>query len=117
MSFIDNERIFSLAPANVVSILTALREQYGVLFQDGKSEVLTLAAHWDDSLKTRKRAASLSSGTIRPIYLTNSKVAFIALWSSSLMQEFDENGIEGVEEISFEQLLGFMPPRPVGPDD
>lgn len=106
MSFADTERIIALPPGDVGTLFPALLAQYGEPLPDGEREIVTIGAFWDDAAKTRKRAASLSDGTIQGIPLTDGRAAYRCLWQTGLMAEFDANGIPGVEELTEQQFDG-----------
>ena len=104
MSFQTSERIFALAAEAVPAVFTQLHGQFAEPLPDGPSEVLTIGAHWDDEAHTRMRAASLDAGTIRPMPLSDGRVAYRCLWQEDLAAHFDAQGLAGVEELTEEQL-------------
>jgi len=109
MSFELTSRTIALAPEAVATLFPQLLAQYGEALPDGPRSIVTLGGHWDDSDKTRIRAASLNDGTITGQPLTDRRVAYTCLWQSDLAAAFDAGGIEGVEELSAEQLAGLTP--------
>jgi hypothetical protein len=108
-NFEPTERIIAVSPQDVETLFVDLLNVYGVEVQDGPRRVLTIGAHWDDAEKTRLRAASLTDGTITPIVLTDTRVAFRCLWPVALAQAFEEGVIEGVEELTPAQLAELTP--------
>jgi hypothetical protein len=109
MSYELTSRTIAVAPAAVATLFPALLAQYGEPLPDGSESVLTIGGHWDDGDKTRLRAASLHKGTITGQPLTDGRVAFTCLWQSDLAAAFDAGGIEGVQELSAEQLAALTP--------
>ena len=109
MSFQNTSRIFAIAPADVAGAFAFLLAKYGEEIADGSEMVRTIGAHWDDSGMTRKRAASLTDGTITGQALTDGRVAFRALWQSDLAAEFDANGFAGVAELTEAEVLKLTP--------
>jgi hypothetical protein len=109
MSFELTERIVAVSPQAVETLFVDLLNGYGLEVQDGPRRIKTLGAHWDDAEKTRLRAASLADGTITPIVLTDTRVAFRCLWPVALAQAFEEGAIEGVEELTPAQLAELTP--------
>lgn len=111
MSYETTERIIAIDQASVEVLLARLSEQYGETMSDGADAVLTIGAHWDDTAKTRLRAASLRKGTISGQPLTDGRIAFRCLWQSDLAAAFDAGQIAGAEELT-ELLLGDLTPEP-----
>jgi hypothetical protein len=104
MSFEPTERIIAVAPQDVETLFVDLLNVYGQEVQDGPRRLKTLGAHWDDAEKTRIRAASLHDGTITPMVLTDTRVAFRCLWPVALVGAYEEGAIAGVEELTEQQL-------------
>jgi hypothetical protein len=115
MSYETTERTIAVAPNAVATLFPALLAQYGEALPDGPRSIKTIGGHWDDSDKTIIRAASLTDGTITGQVLTDGRVAFTCLWQSDLAAAFDAGGIEGVEELSAEELAGLTPEPEVMP--
>ena len=115
MSFELTSRTIAVAPASVATLFPALLAQYGEALPDGPRSIVTIGGHWDDSDKTRIRAASLTDGTITGQVLTDGRVAYTCLWQADLAAAFDAGGIEGVEQLSAEQLAGLTPEPEVMP--
>jgi hypothetical protein len=115
-NFEPTERIIAVAPQDVETLFVDLLNVYGVEVQDGPRRIKTLGAHWDDAEKTRIRAASLTDGTITPQPLTDGRVAFRCLWQSDLAVAFDAGEIEGVEQLT-EQQLADLTPQPEAPTE
>jgi hypothetical protein len=109
MSYETTDRIIAVAPEAVQTIFPQLLAQYGEELLDAGRQVLTIGGHWDDSAKTRIRAASLTGGTITGEPLTDGRVAFCCLWQSDLAKDFDDGEILGVEELTQEQLESLTP--------
>ena len=109
MSYELTSRTIAVAPEAVATLFPALLAQYGETLPDGSESVLTIGGHWDDAAKSRIRAASLHKGTITGQPLTDGRVAYTCLWQADLAAAFDAGGIEGVEELSAEQLAALTP--------
>jgi hypothetical protein len=109
MSYELTQRTIAVAPNAVATLFPQLLAQYGEALPDGPRSIVTIGGHWDDSAQTRIRAASLNDGTITGQPLTDGRVAFTCLWQADLAAAFDNGGIEGVEELSAEQLAGLTP--------
>ena len=109
MSFENTERIAAIAPADVATVFPALVAQFGEPMPDGDLEIVTIGAHWDDSAKTRKRAASLTDGTITGIPLTDGRVAFRCLWQSDLAAAWGGGLLPQVEQLTEEQFQALLP--------
>ena len=109
MSYETTSRTIALNPEAVATLFPALLAQYGEALPDGAESITTIGGHWDDSAQTRIRAASLHKGTITRQPLTDGRVAFTCLWQSDLAAAFDRGDIEGVAELSAEELAGLMP--------
>jgi hypothetical protein len=109
MSFESTERIMAVAPQDVEALFPQLLAQYGEELPDRPRSILTIGGHWDDTAKTRIRAASLTDGTITPYQLTDGRVAFRCLWQSDLVKDFEDGKINGVEELTQEQLTALIP--------
>lgn len=109
MSYELTERIIAIDPASVGALWNSLSEQYGETLTDGAETVTTIGAHWDDTNKTRLRAASIHKGTISDQPLTDGRVAFRCLWQSDLAAAFDAGHIAGAEELTQLQLAQLTP--------
>jgi hypothetical protein len=109
MSYELTARTIAVSPEVVATLFPAILAQYGEPLPDGAESVLTIGGHWDDSAQTRIRAASLTDGTITGQPLTDGRVAFTCLWQSDLAAAFDAGEIEGVEELTSEQLADLTP--------
>jgi hypothetical protein len=109
MSYETTSRTIALDPEAVATLFPALLAQYGEALPDGAESITTIGGHWDDSDKTRIRAASLHKGTITGQPLTDGRVAFTCLWQSDLAAAFDAGDIAGVAELSAEELAGLTP--------
>lgn len=109
MNFELTERIIAIAPASVGTLYPQLLAQYGEPLPDAGREVVTIGGHWDDSAKTRIRAASLVDGTIAGQQLTDGRIAFRCLWQADLAQAFEDGEINGAEELTQEQLNNLTP--------
>jgi hypothetical protein len=104
MSYEQTSRTIALAPETVSTLFPVLLAQYGEELPDASESIVTIGGHWDDSDKTRIRAASLHKGTITGQPLSDGRVAYTCLWQSDLAKAFDRGEIEGVEELTEEQL-------------
>ena len=109
MSYELTPRTIALTPEAVATLFPKLLAQYGEALPDGAESIVTIGGHWDDSDKTRIRAASLHKGTITGRALTDGRVAFTCLWQEDLAAAFDAGEIEGVEELSAEELAELTP--------
>jgi hypothetical protein len=109
MSYELTSRTIAVAPEAVATLFPALLAQYGEPLPDGSESVLTIGGHWDDAAQTRLRAASLHKGTITWQPLTDGRVAYTCLWQSDLAAAFDAGGIEGVKQLSAEELAELTP--------
>lgn len=109
MSYELTDRIIAISPANVETLLASLSAQYGEPLPDGNETITTIGAHWDDTAKTRLRAASLNKGTISGQPLTDGRVAFRCLWQADLAAAFDAGQITGAEELTEQQLADLTP--------
>jgi hypothetical protein len=116
MSYELTSRTIAVAPEAVATLFPALLAQYGEPLPDGSESVLTIGGHWDDAAQTRLRAASLHKGTITGQPLSDGRVAFTCLWQADLAAAFDAGEIEGVEELTSEQLADLLvtPEQSVG---
>jgi hypothetical protein len=115
MSYETTERTIAVASNAVATLFPALLAQYGEALPDGPRSIKTIGGHWDDSDKTIIRAASLTDGTITGQVLTDGRVAYTCLWQADLAAAFDNGGIEGVDELSAEQLAALTPEPEVMP--
>ena len=109
MSYELNSRTIALNPETVSTLFPALLAQYGEALPDASESIVTIGGHWDDSDKTRIRAASLQKGTIVSQPLTDGRVAYTCLWQSELAAAFDAGEIDGVTELTPEELAGLIP--------
>jgi hypothetical protein len=109
MSYEPTSRTIAVAPEAVETLFPQLLAQYGEPLPDGAESVLTIGGHWDDAAQTRLRAASLHKGTITGQPLTDGRVAFTCLWQADLAAAFDAGGIEGVEQLTEDQLAELTP--------
>ena len=109
MSFETHTRNAAIAPADIDTVFTALSAQYGAYLPDGDQVVRTIGAHWDDTAHTRKRAASLTAGTITGQPLTDGRVAFRCLWQTDLVAAFLNGDVPEVEELTDEELQNLLP--------
>jgi hypothetical protein len=108
-NFEPTERIVAVPAESVSTMFPQLLAKYGRELPDGNRSIFTIGGHWDDTAKTRIRAASLTDGTITGQSLTNGKLAFRCLWQSDLAKDFDGGKIAGVEELTQEQLAALTP--------
>jgi hypothetical protein len=109
MSFETTERIVAINPESVGTLFQQMLGLYGEDLPDANKTTRTIGGHWDDSDKTRIRAASLTDGTITGQVLTDGRVAYTCLWQADLAAAFDAGGIEGVEQLTEEQLAALTP--------
>jgi len=108
-NFETTERIMAVPAEAVGTMFPELLAQYGQELPDAGRNILTIGGHWDNSEKTRIRAASLTDGTITGQPLTDGRLAFTCLWQADLAAAFDAGEIEGVEQLTSEQLADLTP--------
>lgn len=108
MSFEAIERIIAVNPDNVQEIFTSLLQQYGEDLPDGNKTIRTIGAHWDDFPNTKKRAASLTDGTITAQPLIDGRLAFRCLWQSDLVIAYENGQIPEVEELTEEEYQALI---------
>ena len=109
MSYELTARTIAVAPEAVATLFPQLLAQYGEPLPDGSESVLTIGGHWDDSDRTRIRAASLHKGTTTGQPLSDGRVAYTCLWQTDLAAAFDAGDIEGVAELTAEELSTLIP--------
>ena len=115
MSYELTDRIIAIDPSAVESLLSDLTAQYGEPLPDGAETITTIGAHWDDTAKTRLRAASLHKGTISGQPLTDGRIAFRCLWQADLAAAYDAGQITGAEQLTEQQLADLTPEPEVTP--
>jgi hypothetical protein len=115
MSYELTQRTIAVAPEVVATLFPALNAQYGEDLSYGSGSTRTIGAFWNDAEKTGIYAASMERGNIVGQPLTDGRVAFTCLWQADLAAAFDAGGIEGVEQLSAEQLAGLTPEPEVMP--
>jgi hypothetical protein len=98
-SFETTERIIAVPAAAVSTMFPDLLAQYGQELPDAGRSILTIGGHWDDAVKTRIRAASLTDG----------RLAFRCLWQADLAAAFDAGEIDGVEQLTEAELSALLP--------
>jgi hypothetical protein len=108
-NFETTERIIAVPAAAVGTMFPTLLAQYGEELPDGARNILTIGGHYDDADRTKIRAASLTDGTITGQPLTDGRLAFRCLWQADLAAAFDNGEIEGVEQLTEEQLASLTP--------
>jgi hypothetical protein len=109
MAFETTERIVAVQASLLEGLFQDFLNTYGEDLHDGPRRIKTIGAHYDDTAKTRIRAASLEAGTITPQPLTDGRVAFSCLWQADLAAAFDRGDLDGVEELTAEQLADLTP--------
>lgn len=109
MSYELTSRTIALNPEAISMLFPQLLGQYGEPLPDGSESVLTIGGHWDDAAQTRLRAASLHKGTITGQPLSDGRVAYTCLWQADLAAAFDRGDIEGVAELTAEELTTLSP--------
>lgn len=97
-------------PSEVPVMFSNLMKSHSVSMLRGDESVAALGAFWGDEDNTKMIEASLDTGTIAPLPLTDGRVAFSCLWSESLGTAFDAGAIQGVEELSQEALEDLLVP-------
>ena len=112
--FENDERIISVAAENVATLFPLLLAQFGEDLPDNGKMIRTIGGHWDDTAKTRKRAAKFPT-TITGIMLKDLRIAFIALWQSDLAAAYDAGQIPEAEQLTpkqFQSLILTSPDTP-----
>jgi len=104
MSYELTQRTIAVAPEAVATLFPALNAQYGEDLSYGSGSTRTIGAFWNDEEKTSIYAASMLRGNIVGQPLTDGRVAYTCLWQADLAAAFDRGEIEGVEELTEEQL-------------
>lgn len=107
MSFETSERWAAFDPS-LFENLPALISQYGSVANDGPEQFATLLAFYDDTARTRLRAAwydpnNPDDNTLSPVVLTDGRVAVYGLWSAALVAAWQAGEIEA-EELTAEQV-------------
>jgi hypothetical protein len=115
-NFETTERIIAVPAEAVGTMFPDLLAQYGQELPDAGRSILTIGGHWDDAAQTRLRAASLHKGTITGQPLSDGRVAYTCLWQADLAAAFDAGDIEGVEQLT-EQQLADLTPQPEAPTE
>ncbi|NBW16715.1 MAG: hypothetical protein EBR82_52930 [Caulobacteraceae bacterium] len=108
-NFEPTERIIAVPAEAVGTMFPDLLAQYGQELPDAGRTILTIGGHYDDAQKTRIRAASLTDGTITGQPLIDGRLAFRCLWQADLAAAFDAGEINGVEQLTEEQLSTLIP--------
>jgi hypothetical protein len=108
-NFETTERIIAVPAEAVATMFPTLLAQYGQELPDAGRSILTIGGHYDDVDRTRIRAASLTDGTITGLPLTDGRLAFRCLWQADLAAAFDAGQIDGVEQLTEEQLASLTP--------
>ncbi len=114
-NFETTERIIAVPAEAVGTMFPELLAQYGQELPDAGRSILTIGGHHDDAAKTRIRAASLTDGTITGQPLTDGRLAFRCLWQADLAAAFDAGEIDGVEQLTEEQLSALIPQPSTAP--
>lgn len=104
MKFETTERIFAIHPSKLDAFLLDAISKFGENLPDGRQVLRTIAGHWDNSTKTRIRAASLQSGSISGTLLSDGRIAFICLWQSDLIRDFEDGNIPDIDELTIDQF-------------
>jgi hypothetical protein len=115
MSYELTQRTIAVAPEAVATLFPALNAQYGEDLSYGSGSTRTIGAFWNDAEKTSMYAASMERGNIVGQPLTDGRVAYTCLWQADLAAAFDAGGIEGVEQLTEEQLAALTPEPEVMP--
>ena len=109
MPFEDTERIIAVDADKVSELFPALLAQFGEDLPDHGQAIRTIGGHWDDTEKTRKRAAKFPT-TITGTALTDGRLAFIALWQADLAAAYDAGHLPDAEQLTPEQFQALIPP-------
>jgi hypothetical protein len=107
MSFESTERVFAI-PANILGRSEEFRLAYGGVLKTGLNEVVTLLGYKDRTDSDELRAGMLGVD-VRPILLTNGKLAIHGYWSVGLATKWqydkaNDGELKDVDEITLEQL-------------
>ena len=108
-NFEPTERIIAVPAEAVGTMFPQLLEQYGEELSYGSGTTRTIGAFWNDADKTAIYAASMERGNIAPQPLTDGRLAFRCLWQADLAAAFDAGEIDGVEELTEQQLADLTP--------
>jgi hypothetical protein len=108
MPYDTTERIIAVQPEAVATLFPALNAQYGEELSYGSGTTRTIGAFWNDAEQTSVYAASMERGSIAPTVLTDGRLAYRCLWQADLAAAFDAGEIEGVEELTSEQLADLL---------
>ena len=109
MSYELTPRTIAVAPEAVATLFPALLAQYGEELFYGSGTTRTIGAFYNDAEQTSVYAASMERGSIAPTVLTDGRLAYRCLWQADLAAAFDAGEIEGVEELTNEQLANLTP--------
>lgn len=115
MSFSDTELNIAVESGQSLTLFGEQWPLHKEPLPDGNKIVETICAHWDDSAHTRKRAASLHDGTIKPTVLTDGRDLWRGLWQSDVEAKVIAGEIPGVEILTNEQVAALTPPPPEMP--
>jgi hypothetical protein len=115
MSYELTQRTIAVAPEAIATLFPALNAQYGEELSYGSGNTRTIGAFWNDVEKTSIYAASMDRGNIVGQPLTDGRVAYTCLWQSDLAAAFDAGEIDGVTELTPEELAGLIPVAEVMP--
>jgi hypothetical protein len=106
-NFSTTFKTFAFSP-EILGALPDLIANYGRPAMDGNLEVITIAAGWDDSEKTRIRALRFPE-TVSLTELTDGRYAYTALWTIPLLEAYDRGEFAGVSELTEVELQGLIP--------
>jgi hypothetical protein len=107
-NFEQTERIIAVPADAVNALFPDLLAQYGQPLRDGPRMIVTIGGFYGDSARTVIGAASLVDGTITGQPLTDGRLAFRCLWQADLAAAFDAGEIDGVEQLTEEQLSALI---------
>ena len=109
MPYETTERTIAVQSSAVATLFPALNAQYGEELSYGSGITRTIGAFWNDAEQTSIYAASMERGNIAPTVLTDGRLAYRCLWQTDLAAAFDRGDIQGVEELTNEQLASLTP--------
>ena len=112
MSFELTPRMIAVDAVTAANLFPVLTQQYGefLLTGDGSTTVKTIGAFWDDTDRTRLRAADIGMGTIVGQKLSDGRLAFLCLWQADLAAAFDQGLIPGnLQMLSRDEFQALLP--------
>lgn len=115
MSFSDQVRNIAVTSGKSMVLFSEAYPLHKESLPDGNRIIETLCGHWDDEIHTKKRAASLTDGTIRPVKLIDGRDLWRGLFQSDVENKFINGEYADVEELTDEEVSQLLPPPPTLP--